>query len=132
VKWLRWTSLAVATLSLAIVALGVGGVAASPPARQPDQVAAGAAVYAAWCASCHGSELEGGRGSALDPATLASYRSADRLVRFVRISMPQDDPGGLSEQEYYDVVAFLLDANGMNPAGTPLDASTAPDIAFAD
>jgi mono/diheme cytochrome c family protein len=129
---LRWTSLAVAALSLAILALSVGRVAASPTARQPDQVAAGAAVYDAWCASCHGTELEGGRGSALDAATLATNRSADRLVRFVRISMPQDDPGVLSEQEYYDVVAFLLDANGMNPDGTPLDASTAPDIALAD
>src|SRR4051794_32097959 len=100
--------------------------------RQSDQVAAGAATYATWCASCHGSELEGGRGSALDAATLASYRSADRLVRFVRISMPQDDPGSLSEQEYYDVVAFLLDANGMNPDAVPLDAITAPDVVLSD
>lgn len=42
--------------------------------------------------------------------------------------MPGDLPGILSEQEYLDVTAFLLDMNGMNPDGVPVDSSTLADI----
>lgn len=95
---------------------------------QQDQIESGAAVFAASCARCHGAAAEGGQGPALDAPTLAGYRSADRLVRFVSVSMPDDAPGSLSEQEYYDVIAFLLDLNGMNSAGVPVDPLTAPGI----
>ncbi len=128
----RLVAAAVLILVVAALMLGSFTAVAAPAIKQPDQVASGAAVYDTACATCHGSELEGGRGSILDRATLASYRTADRLVRFVRISMPDDNPGSLSEQEYYDVVAFLLDWNGQNPDGVPLDASTAADVAIPD
>jgi len=104
--------------------------AASSPAvvTAQGQVESGAAVFAEWCALCHGAAGEGGEGPALDRRTLATYRSADRLFRFVAISMPGDLPGILSEQEYLDVTAFLLDMNGMNPDGVPVDSSTLADI----
>ena len=129
---MRLIGLGLAAVAFALTTLVGVAVGAAPAGSQPDQVASGAAVYDTSCATCHGSELEGGRGSTLDRATLASYRTADRLVRFVRISMPDDNPGILSDQEYYDVVAFLLDWNSQNPDGIPLDASTAADVALTD
>jgi mono/diheme cytochrome c family protein len=99
-------------------------------ARQ-GQIESGAAVFLASCARCHGAAAEGGRGPALDAPTLGGYRTADRLFRYISLSMPEDDPGSLAEQEYYDVIAFLLDLNGSNPDGIPVDPSTAPDISLS-
>jgi mono/diheme cytochrome c family protein len=125
----------VITGSLGLLALAVLAVcavttsaASSAAVTSQGQVESGAAVFGDWCAICHGAAAEGGEGPALDRRTLASYRSADRLFRFVSVSMPGDLPGILNEQEYFDVVAFLLDMNGMNPDGVPVDGSTLADI----
>src|SRR5436190_14349634 len=108
----------------------VPGLIALTLRSSQDQVAAGAVVFSNVCATCHGGQAEGGEGPALEQSNLSSYRSADRLFRFVRISMPNDDPGSLSDSEYYAAVAFLLDLNGMNPDGVILDSSTAADVSL--
>jgi len=78
---------------------------------------------------CHGLDGEGGEGPALAaPRQIAGFRTAGRLFDFISTSMPQDFPGLLHDAEYYDLVAFLLDWNGLNPDGLPIDATTAPDI----
>src|SRR5438105_13818670 len=100
-----------ATILLAGILVSVSAAAPRAALTNQDQIGAGAAVFADVCARCHGAAAEGGEGPSLDRPTLAGYRSADRLFRFVRISMPDDAPGSLSQQEYYDVVAFLLDMN---------------------
>ncbi len=46
----------------------------------------------------------------------------------IRISMPEDGPGRLSDQEYIDVVAYILDANEY-PTG---DQELVPDMAALD
>ena len=38
------------------------------------------------------------------------------LFERIRVSMPEDGPGRLTDEEYTDVVAYLLDANDY-PAG---------------
>jgi hypothetical protein len=91
---------------------------------QADQVASGTDAFARECARCHGDQAEGGIGSALDQPTLATYRSVTGLSRFVRLSMPDDAPGSLDDQTYFDAIAFILDLNGMNPDGVPIDSST--------
>ena len=122
-------ALAVAALVILLAAVGtVAAFAAGVSGAQAEQIESGATLYAAWCASCHGAEAEGGRGPALDQAGLATFHSADRLLRFVRITMPEDNPGVLSEQEYFDIIAFMLAFTGQNPEGLPVDAETAPDI----
>jgi mono/diheme cytochrome c family protein len=115
-------------LLLAVLASFTVTAAAPSAATTQGQAEAGAAVYGDWCAVCHGAAAEGGEGPALDRRTLASYRSADRLFRFLRISMPADEPGTLSDQEYLDVLAYLLDMNAMNPDGAPMDPATLADI----
>lgn len=55
----------IATAAIAGVAIAAGAIwwlAARPPRidpADPQQVAAGAAIYRAYCASCHGADLEG-------------------------------------------------------------------------
>jgi mono/diheme cytochrome c family protein len=119
----------------AMIAVG-GLIGGGPPpvaARVPGQsaqVVQGEQVYARACQSCHGANLEGTVGPPLDAARLTAYGTAARLYQYVRGTMPMDAPGSLSEQEYYDVIAYLLQRNGLLPPETTLDASTAADIAL--
>ncbi|HEX2711093.1 MAG TPA: cytochrome c, partial [Candidatus Acidoferrales bacterium] len=111
-----------------IAVLGEGCTAkraTAPPHR--NQVAIGKAVFLAKCARCHGQKGEGYIGRTLvapyDP--LAGYRTADSLFTYVSKAMPFDNPGSLKEQEYWDVIAFLLDANGVLPPGTEVGKENA-------
>ena len=118
-----------------LLTAGVGSPTATTRAQGAlqAQVASGAALYAEWCALCHGLDGEGGEGPALAaPREIAAFRTAGRLFDFISTSMPQDFPGLLTDPEYYDLVAFLLDWNGLNPDGLPVDATTAPDILLAN
>ena len=94
--------------------------------------AAGAAVYATKCAHCHGLEGEGGANDRLvTPAdgsagrTIGAYWPyATTLFDYVRRAMPYDRPGSLTDQEVYDVTAWLLLQNGLIEAGDRVDRST--------
>ncbi len=94
------------------------------------QAAAGQGTYQARCASCHLADL-GGRNEA-SPLAGSSFmnvwrtRSTKELYDYIRTSMP---PGGapLGPDEYVNVTAFILQANGAVVGATAL----APDTAVA-
>ena len=77
----------------------------------PDTVA-GAVVYGARCAKCHGAQ---GQGTAAAPPVWgpASYNIGAGMARlrtaaaFVADNMPFDLPGSLSDQQALDVVAYV-------------------------
>ena len=65
------------------------------------------------CSSCHGTEKYAG-----DAFTKNWVgRTVFDLFDQIRTTMPDDNPGGLSAQQYKDVVAYILKTNGI-PAGT--------------
>jgi mono/diheme cytochrome c family protein len=73
----------------------------------PSQAERGGKLYQASCAMCHaGGELVGER----FVAAWKDRRVYD-LYALVRSTMPLDNPGGLKDGEYLDVVAYLLQAN---------------------
>lgn len=81
----------------------------------------GEAAWTATCAACHETTdfhddafVEGWNG-----------RSVSDLYRFVRENMPDDAPGSLPDQEYADILAYVLRLNGLPPAGLPLPADDA-------
>lgn len=77
------------------------------------QASAGSTVYAQSCAQCHGTELQGQSGPTLHGASFShAYPSADSLYNFIRTQMPANAPGSLSETQYREVTAFLLERNG--------------------
>ena len=106
-------------------------------------VEAGAAIYAAKCASCHGAKGEGmapaypaliGR----DPKgenfvfatdwritrTIGNYWPyATTVFDYVRRAMPLTQPGSLSNDEVYSLTAYLLAANQVIPMNSTLDAA---------
>jgi plastocyanin len=102
-------------------------VAAKPEdtvtARSPavsEQTALGKAAYLKSCAVCHGDNL-GGRDRA-PPLTGNNFlsgwsgRDAASLFDRIRTTMPQSDPGSLSEETYAAIVAYVLDLNGNGAA----------------
>lgn len=89
-------------------------VAITPiPVHQPND-AAGREVYAKVCASCHGADGAGGvtpRAPALWGATSfsigASMARVERAAAFIRHNMPFSAPGSLTDQQAWDVAAYI-------------------------
>jgi quinoprotein glucose dehydrogenase len=86
-----------------------------------EQAKRGEGAYAQGCARCHGFDLLGGE---MAPALAdGQFRSnwegvpVGELFERIRVSMPADNPGGMSRQEYADVLAFMFLRAGF-PAGT--------------
>jgi mono/diheme cytochrome c family protein len=93
-----------------------------------QQVAAGQQGYSQSCAVCHGADLQGGTGPSLGPQYVALLGNAGQLVDFTARQMPLTAPGSLTQQQYYDIVAFILDKDGLLPAGTTLTTQNASTI----
>jgi S-disulfanyl-L-cysteine oxidoreductase SoxD len=103
-------------------------------------VAAGAAVYAAKCQSCHGERgagqpndrLVGGQGTIAGPTpvrTVGSYWPyATTVFDYVRRSMPYQAPQSLTNDEVYAVTAYLLHLNGVIAEGDTMNAQTLPRV----
>jgi mono/diheme cytochrome c family protein len=93
-----------------------------PPASyHPSQAARGKGVYENSCGTCHEP------GQFVGPAFVEQWN--DRRVwdfyALVRSTMPLDNPGGMKDQEYLDVVAYLLQANNAPPGVDSLKVDTA-------
>jgi S-disulfanyl-L-cysteine oxidoreductase SoxD len=84
------------------------------------QAARGSESFAQNCGICHGASL-GGVGEA--PALVGAQFISDfngltvgDLFERIRSTMPLNNPGGLSRDQYADILAFMLKSNGF-PAG---------------
>ena len=116
------------TLSLAAALVVVAGIAAmAQPASSvwdgiytDAQAARGSEAYAKSCAACHGAALTGtGEAPALQGGQFVSDFNGETvgdLFDRIRTTMPQDNPASLTRDQYADILAFLLKANGF-PAG---------------
>jgi len=93
------------------------------------QAGAGREVFAIVCAGCHGANLQGVVGPALiGPAFQATWPNAAALFSFVSQNMPLGNPGSLSREQYWSIVAYLLQQNGINRDEKPLSEQTASQI----
>lgn len=61
---------------------------------------------------------------------LEKFGDAARLQAFVAASMPFSDPGSLSEEQYWQVTAFLLRENGLDPGTRSLGPGNAAEFRF--
>jgi alcohol dehydrogenase (cytochrome c) len=96
----------------------------------PDQVSHGQTIFAAQCASCHGSALEGAAGPALEGAGFlrrweSGRRTAKDLLDAISATMPLGAPRSLTVDQYTAVTAFILARNGHQATETPLSAVNA-------
>ena len=92
------------------------------------QAAAGRATYQANCSGCHGADLGGlNSASALAGGLFMSSwgaRTPSDLIAFLEGAMPPSNPGGLGQQAYVNVTAFILDFNGARSGNQSLTAAT--------
>ncbi len=88
------------------------------------QSANGAKAYQKTCASCHGAKLQGGMGPALVGRQFwLTYagKKASTLWSAVHTTMPMTAPGSVAAKNSINIMAFLLQKNGVPAGTTPLD-----------
>ena len=141
----------VATLAvLATIGLLLA-VSASAKAFTAEQVDKGREVFRLQCARCHG---PGGQGISniyrsmtappligpgafpLDPRPYQKmrhfqFRTVRDIYEFASAVMPADQPASLSDADYWNAIAFLLNANGMPVNGRLLNEDEAAQIPLA-
>jgi mono/diheme cytochrome c family protein len=83
------------------------------------QATAGKDVYLGRCLSCHAGE----HGTGVFRRKWAG-KPVKELWSVIRETMPDDDPGGLSDEAYSSIVAYLLQLNGLPAGATPLPADS--------
>ncbi|THF86561.1 c-type cytochrome [Deinococcus sp. KSM4-11] len=115
---------ALVAVSIALAAAPMGG-----PSYTAAQATAGAQVYTANCAACHGAALQGVSAPALSGTAFlnkwadGSKQLAD-LHALISQQMPLTKPGSLSATQYLNVTAYILSKNGYTAGSTALSAST--------
>ena len=96
-----------------------------------QQASRGARVYQTTCESCHMPDLEGSEeGPTLLGEEFLEGWDGEILAELMILTvdtMPEEDPGGLSEQEYIDVLSYLFRENGY-PPGDELTADALEEI----
>lgn len=106
----------------------------SPPAPAPaaagplaptftvEQATRGQRVFTGICSTCHGrNEFSG-------PIFAVTWRAepVSAIYEHISTNMPQDRPGSLTPEQYVDVLAFILQLNGIQPGSQEL----VPDVAL--
>jgi cytochrome c553 len=122
--------------AMAVVAAQTPAPAANVPAiwrgvYTDAQAMRGRDAYAAnGCGSCHTNDLTGNArtGPALRGAAFMAKwdaQSLQRVYRVIREQMPRNNPGTLTDQAAVDLLAFILQSNGMPAGGSELTAAPA-------
>jgi mono/diheme cytochrome c family protein len=123
----RRARLGAAAVAALAATLAAGAQPALPPATYTEaQAMRGVVPYTIYCAGCHGTMAEGGRGPSLISPTFRMTwfeAPASRLFESTLVSMPADNPGTLAPATYADIIAHLLRLNGVAPGTTPLPAT---------
>jgi mono/diheme cytochrome c family protein len=103
------------------------GGAVAPPQYTAAQAAAGKTAFDANCAVCHGSTLTNGTfGTPLAGEYFKSQWAGKTVGAFFNKAktMPPASPNSLPEPTYADIVAYVLEVNGVEAGDTRLDADT--------
>lgn len=96
------------------------------PSFTADQANKGQILFYENCAECHGAQLEGNVGPALD-ATHGNvqWETVSFVFSYMSAFMPAGNAHGLSPDDYLNIMAFLLKAHGHHPGGAALTAEAA-------
>lgn len=84
------------------------------------QAERGKTVYETYCTACHTTSFH------TDEQFRFNWfgRTVFDLFRTLRTTMPEDNPGGLSDDEYTRVIAYILKLNGFAAGADSLPADT--------
>lgn len=108
-----------------VATLAVAVAAAQDGAAQRDELASrGKAEFAARCAACHGGALEGGSHAPplVGSGFVAEWSGKKARSVYSRIisTMPQDNPGTLTEAQALAITLFVFAVNGIDVGEKPV------------
>ncbi len=100
---------------------------------------AGAMIFAAKCAACHGAGGIGGPNGSLVVTTPQPGKRTEKVIGnywpyattvfdYIRRAMPFNAPGSLTNEEVYALTAYLLTTNKVLDGKTVLNAKTLPNV----
>jgi mono/diheme cytochrome c family protein len=112
---------------LCVLASPEAGAQTAPVSYTVAQAQRGQASYEHSCQVCHGSSLDNGDfgGAPLRGSWFQEHwgkSDAGALFSYVKAAMPPDNPGGLNDTTYADILAFILQGNGYAPGAQELPA----------
>jgi cytochrome c len=88
-----------------------------------------------WKSHCHGNvtyengfKIPTAIPQLVGPGSLAKFPNAASLYGFIRAAMPFQKPNSLTEEQYYQIVAFLLRQNALIDGQSEVNASNATNI----
>ncbi|MCG8468984.1 MAG: c-type cytochrome [Gemmatimonadetes bacterium] len=126
----------VTTLAIGAVLAGCAGTPAPETPNDPggapsaeatlvsfneEQVARGYEGFRTMCGECHSTGEFRGRNFQFR----WRRQTAWDFYREVTTTMPENAPGALTDQEYVDIVAYILELNGFEPGESELPATEA-------
>lgn len=106
------------------------GSAHAQPQFTSEQAKAGFSQYVSKCDSCHGDKLDGGVGGG--PPLQGDYffqlwgdQPVANVFDYIKTAMPADTPGSLSGSTTAQILAYILEFNGLTAGDQPLPSSAA-------
>jgi mono/diheme cytochrome c family protein len=88
-----------------------------------------------WQSKCHASNhpREGFKlpeyiPAVISPGTVYRFANAQELHDYLQAEMPWQAPGILTDEEYWQLTAYLVHANGIDPGEAPLNEGTAVKV----
>jgi polar amino acid transport system substrate-binding protein len=149
-KWLAGPGFAPGWVRAAGVLLMLLAVAAPAFAFTAEQADKGREVFRLQCARCHGPDgqgisniykgmtappLVGPAALPLDPRSYQKmrhfqFRTVRDVYEFASAVMPADQPASLSAEDYWNVIAYLLSANGVPVNGKLLTEDEAANLSL--
>jgi mono/diheme cytochrome c family protein len=112
---------ALALLLLAPAVLVAQATAAPPASYTDEQAQRGAKTFARACGECHATAEMANA----DFRLKWHGRPAFDLFSLIATTMPEENPGTLTREEYAEIVAYLMKLNGAPTGALPLPADSA-------
>ena len=118
----------ISLLAVSILAFQAHAQTPAAPVFTAAQAEQGKAAYAQNCASCHGQDLDDGQfGPPLRASGFIEHwggKTVSDLFSYVSAKMPPANAGALGDQTYVQIVAYLLQENGVRAGNRELPSDS--------